>query len=389
MIPKNLKDIKIDDLKSLIDNSVKEGKSIDYKLAVNVASDSDRKEFLYDVSSFANASGGDIIFGVRENEGTGYPEELVGLEGNMDELRQKFDSIIRDCLAPRLAGVTSNYYQLDSGRHVFVLRIPKSWNLPHQVTFKGTGKFYSRNNAGKYALDVTELREAFMADYSTRKEMSRFVDGRLSTILANEGPIELLEHPKLVLHAIPLLRFNSDHQTDLKRVFQDQERLWFMPIGDKAGSKRYNFDGVISHVVDQDGGKSYVQIFRNGVLETVNCEVLDEWNKKKLDLFEIERLVVQFFNRTKSLYKFLEIDSPTIAFLTITGVKGYNADKPNGLVLRRFHPIDKENLRFPELLIEDWDLELPQLLKPWFDALWNSIGIPESQSYKDGTWAVQ
>lgn len=88
MIPKNLKDINIDDLKSLIENSVKEGKTIDYKLAVNISSDSDRKEFLYDVSSFANASGGDIIFGVKENEGTGYPDELVGLEGNMDELRQ-------------------------------------------------------------------------------------------------------------------------------------------------------------------------------------------------------------------------------------------------------------------------------------------------------------
>lgn len=51
------------DLQELIDNQVPEGKTIEYKEALPGNSDGDKKEFLADVSSFANAAGGDLIFG--------------------------------------------------------------------------------------------------------------------------------------------------------------------------------------------------------------------------------------------------------------------------------------------------------------------------------------
>ena len=36
-------------------------------------------------------------------------------------------------------------------------RIPRSWNGPHPVIFKGHGHFYARSAAGKYRLDVDQL----------------------------------------------------------------------------------------------------------------------------------------------------------------------------------------------------------------------------------------
>ncbi len=55
------------DLQALVDNSVSETKTLEYKESLPGNSDGDKKEFLADVSSFANASGGYIIFGMKEN----------------------------------------------------------------------------------------------------------------------------------------------------------------------------------------------------------------------------------------------------------------------------------------------------------------------------------
>ena len=44
-----------DDIDALVADAVKEGRTIEYKQAMPGGADADRKEFLADVSSFANA----------------------------------------------------------------------------------------------------------------------------------------------------------------------------------------------------------------------------------------------------------------------------------------------------------------------------------------------
>ena len=58
MLTKSIDQITEIDLKSLIDNSVIERKTLDYKAALPGNSESDKKEFLADISSFANSIGG-------------------------------------------------------------------------------------------------------------------------------------------------------------------------------------------------------------------------------------------------------------------------------------------------------------------------------------------
>ena len=54
------------DLQRLIDDGVPEGREIDYKLELAVATDQEKKEFLADVSSFANTVGGVLYIGIKE-----------------------------------------------------------------------------------------------------------------------------------------------------------------------------------------------------------------------------------------------------------------------------------------------------------------------------------
>jgi predicted HTH transcriptional regulator len=67
MIPKPLDHITEADLQALISDAVPEGRTIEYKRALPGNSDGEKKEFLADISSFANTSGGDLIYGMDES----------------------------------------------------------------------------------------------------------------------------------------------------------------------------------------------------------------------------------------------------------------------------------------------------------------------------------
>jgi len=64
-LEKDLQLIQEADLEELIKNKVPEGKTTEYKQVLPGSSDADKKEFLADVSSFANAAGGHLLYGIR------------------------------------------------------------------------------------------------------------------------------------------------------------------------------------------------------------------------------------------------------------------------------------------------------------------------------------
>ncbi len=75
---KPLTEIDENDLHVLIDDKVAERKTIEYKRDLPRNSYKDRKEFLADVSSFANTVGGYLIYGIDAKQGI--PVDLCGVE---------------------------------------------------------------------------------------------------------------------------------------------------------------------------------------------------------------------------------------------------------------------------------------------------------------------
>src|SRR6476620_7954199 len=111
MIQKRFDCIEKADIDSLVDNAVAEGRAIEYKQALPGTSDGEKKEFLADVSSFATAAGGDLLFGVEEqrdgdDKPTGIPATVPGLVlPNTDAEILRLENIIRTGIGPRIAGV--------------------------------------------------------------------------------------------------------------------------------------------------------------------------------------------------------------------------------------------------------------------------------------------
>lgn len=101
MIPKVLDQIAEADILALITNSVAEGRAIEYKRDLPGTSDADKREFLADVSSFANTAGGDLIYGIEESQGT--PTRIVGLSISDPDLQiRRLDDSLASGLEPRI-----------------------------------------------------------------------------------------------------------------------------------------------------------------------------------------------------------------------------------------------------------------------------------------------
>jgi predicted HTH transcriptional regulator len=76
---KPLTEIEESDLQMLVDNTVREGREVEYKQVLTIQEDDQKQEFLNDVSSFANTTGGYLIYGIRESkEDKGKPVEVCG-----------------------------------------------------------------------------------------------------------------------------------------------------------------------------------------------------------------------------------------------------------------------------------------------------------------------
>ena len=373
------------DLQTLLDDEVPEGKTIDYKEALPGNSDSDKKEFLYDISAFANASGGHLIFGIKEDGGV--PTDICGLDiPDADAVILKLENSIRDGITPRIPGVAARAISLSNDRVVIVFRIPRSFSQPHMTTFKNASKFYSRNSAGKYQLDVGELRTAFTLSQNTTDRIRSFRHKRLEMILSGETPINMDAGAKIVLHIIPIGAFDPASNLDVASLKQQSPALLY-ETGKTGRSGRYNFDGFLSF---SDTYPSYTQTFRNGIIEAVDACMVIPINDRTNIQREYEEKIIQGVNKYTSIQEKLGAEPPFFIFLSLLDVKGYSMSGnslSNFGSLRANHQIERNNLLVPEVMIESFDFESSKVMKPIFDAVWNACGYSGSQNYDDsGNW---
>src|SRR5215203_4822690 len=120
------------DLLEQIAAGAPEGVLLDYKREMYGRGDADVKEFLKDVSSFANTAGGHLIIGV--DEAAGIPTGITALNDDADQDLQRLENLTRDGVEPRIAGLRMKALPISTGGYVVILRIPKSWNPPLACT---------------------------------------------------------------------------------------------------------------------------------------------------------------------------------------------------------------------------------------------------------------
>jgi hypothetical protein len=385
VLSKPLEAIEENDLQALVDNQVAERKTIEYKESLPGNADGDKKEFLADISSFANASGGDLIYGIREQSGV--PIELSGLAlSNIDAEILRLESCIQTGIAPRLFRIVETHpVALPSKqRYAIIIRIRKSWTAPHMVTFKNDSKFFSRDSRGKHQLNVSELRSAFLLSETATERIRNFRAERISNIIAGETPTIMNEHvPKIVLHIVPFGAFEPGVRFNIDLLMSADNRGLIEPLRLASGGfppSQYNFDGLLT--AEQD---TYVQVFRNGSIEAVDTSILNAAGEKRFTRGNIyETSLLQAIRRYLDAQKRLGVEPPLFAMVSFLGVKDYRMlfhrsvleDLDN-------HRIDRSNLIAPEVVIDSYDCNLAEVMKPIFDTIANAAKWSRSMMYDE------
>jgi len=283
MIQKAFNDITKADIDFLIENKIAEFKTLEYKEKLPGPTDKNKKEFLADIASFANASGGDIVYGIKaakdaNNKKTGAPEKIVPLQGEtIDEAKLRIENIIRTGISPRITVHVKEItgYGNDNNGFIILVRIPQSFASPHMVTSKSS-PFFCRTSAGKYPLDVQEIRSAFLATDSQAERIRSFIQNRLAKIMADETPMKLSAPHRLVLHVLPLNSFLNHKRLDLSNNYNLRSN--FMPIDVSGWDHRYNLDGFLTHRSCRKTKlcESYCQLFFDGSIEAVCTNILNK-----------------------------------------------------------------------------------------------------------------
>ncbi len=388
MVPLKFGRVTKEEIAALITGKAREGRHLDYKRELPTSGNDAKKEFLADVTSFANSGGGVIVFGVAEEKdaagkNTGVPEEIVGLGGaNLDAEQLRLEQWLRTGVEPRLPAHRFHVSEIEPGKQVLVLVIKQSWMGPHMVA-TADSRFYARTSAGKYPLDVAEIRSAFLEGEELPARIRRFRDQRLAAIASGETPVELGPGSRIVLHMIPLVAMGRGHLADL----QAWAKLAPPALGGALRGGQFNADGHVGVDGGQKGTTGYVQFLRSGSVEAVaaNNHEVDGLPVMNVWAWEVE--IVDTFQRYTKAFQEIGLEGPVAVLLSLVGVRGHGLC-PSPLRGRGGRPVvTRDVVTLPDIVVEDPSVEPSTTLRPIFDALWQTFGLPRSLAYgDDGTW---
>jgi len=147
-----------DDILVLIKDGVKESIDLEYKSCASIgASDSKKNEISKDVSAFANAAGGTIIYGVVDNNHL--PVNIdVGYDPD-DISKEWLEQVIYSRIHSKIDGIRINQIEItrtNPGKVIYVVYIPQSSRAPHMAS---DNKYYKRYNFQSVPMEDYEVRD--------------------------------------------------------------------------------------------------------------------------------------------------------------------------------------------------------------------------------------
>jgi hypothetical protein len=382
--------ITVDMLRSLIEARIAEGQAIEFKRTINVSGTEAKKKLCAELVSFANASGGDIVFGMDEKDGIA--SELIALpEFDADrtelQLRQIFDSNIE----PPVPGLEFCPVEIGLKQFALVLRTPRSWARPHAL-LNEILKFLVRDGNRRRAFTLRELREVFGLSASIAERMKQFRAERIASLATDNTPAPLLSRTLFVLHVMPQSAFDTPQSIDLSFLMKNNTLIW--PMRDTGFSTKLNFDGVLSYFPGDHLPRktkalsSYVQVFRDGCVEAVTTEFFHDVEGQKVIFPTYEAYVEKALHNHLRLLRELGIEPPMFVSLAFIGAQDYSvapSDKWNRITPGS--PIAREVLIVPETPIYEYSSTYYDVLRESFDRVCQTCGQLGSINYKDGKWS--
>lgn len=236
---KSLLDCDENDLNEILNNpDYAESEYLDYKANFSLLeyskSDTQNRnkalaEFRSDVCSFANSSGGYLIYGVRDNKGIA--AEIVGID-ILDNNTEKFQLDRKNNLnpvMPKMPSLQFKFVLVSNERYVVIIHVQSDYYAPYiflenEIDYR----IFKRVGNGKRSVGYVELKNMFTNSLSVESEIAKYRQERIRYFRSMEDTDEHIHSQFLLLHIIPDTFMDSVHKKNLfllsqiKRIrFQD------------------------------------------------------------------------------------------------------------------------------------------------------------------------
>lgn len=378
------------DLEQLVSDQAVEGPHLDFKRDLPAAWDNASKhEFLADVSAFANAGGGDLVYGIDENGNAQAAAVVPQVLVNADQEVRRMQDFLLNLTEPRLPGVQVHAIAVTVGGlagHAVVVRVPQSWAGPHRV--KTNQHFFVRDGVRKRQLDVPEIRGLFLRSENQAQRVRDCRTERLGKLLTGEAPHRLIDGPLLVVHVIPTQAALGLVQID-PVLYATERRL--PVLGSSAGLSRLNVDGALAvRNPNPQGTHGYSQFFRNGFFESVYVlPRRGEQGRAVLASLAYEQHANTLLRDLRRELVHLGIDTEATVMLSLLRADEVQLGVDTTYDFLEDHQtlFDRKTVVLPDVLARS-DLSPELALKPVFDLVWQAAGFNGSRNYNDaGAWA--
>lgn len=390
MLPANVLQTTQAHLEQLIAAQAQEGPHLDFKRDLPaVWDDRSKVKFMADVTAFANAGGGDIVFGMDENADAQASAIVPQTLASADEEVRRIQDFILNLAEPRLPGTQVHALAVSVGGtsgHAVIVRVPQSWAGPHRS--RPNLHFYVRDGLRNRQLDVPEIRGLFLRSENQAQRVRDFRTDRLGKILSGEAPHRLVPGPLLVVHLVPtqaalgLVQVNPVPYSDSRRL---------PVLGTTPGLSRLNVDGALCvRSPRPEGAQGYSQFLRNGFFEsTYVIARRNDAGRAHLASLSYEEHLIALLQSFRAELTHLGIEPELSVMLSILGADdvqlGVAAD--HDFLDEHQTLFDRRTLVLPDVLAQA-AVAPEQALKPVFDMVWQAAGLPGSRNYNAaGHWA--
>lgn len=218
------------------------------------------------------------------------------------------------------------------------------------------------------------------------EDFERFRRERVGRLIERTTSVRLHSGLHTVLHLIPL-KSEDLGEREMKNTLASLHSLGhFRPLfATSAFALEYNSEGTLIHSMRTKFGLigSYLQVFRDGTLESVNtfAERDRTLYKKQIPFLEIE---LRLYSRLPEYFVALQrlgVRPPVALGLTLIGTEGYWMENPSNAVFgpeQRGRRIHNDTLLLPDVVAPTFYCDLANLLRPALDAAWRAFGYDGS-----------
>ncbi len=378
-------------LQDLILTEQRESLGMDFKQQLPEGEQA-RQEVSKDVAAMANASGGNIVYGLAEKEG-GVASKLMSL--GPIEGAEKLSAIIQSWLnadiSPSLVGIRIKVVPIEHGGFALVLRIPRSLQSPHAVVGfpdRTVMRYWRRSENQSVPMPEHEIRRTYVSGIDVHKQVDAF---RRERIAFNDGtPSGAYLAGAVRVHAFffPLNSFLGGSLYPYADLRVACEKLLFAEGSYSAPTPC--LEGAMRYCGSQGEVWQSWHIHRNCVVEWndagTNYEHWPESGKERRKLLfpRYEHVLCDRLADVRAALSVLDLAGPIIFSLSLTAAT-------NAIVFTN-RSFRFSNLTCPvsqvhahSLMLDSADELVAKNIKPSFDHIMNAFGLPSSLGFgKDG-----